>query len=331
MRVTIVRATGRAGHRVLIQHGLVRVHAVRRLFCTVLSLLVTGLASAQAEHIALPPVNLGATSFMDGAGGPGLLAREALGLYEAQRVADQSGNTVPGPHTVLAFTSVNHLAYGVPVKVLGGYWGFEILVPAVDLQITTPVGNAHVVALGDITFSPLVWQAPNTKLFGRPFFQRLDLDMVAPTGEYRSTALASAGNNVWSVNPYYAFTWLATSRIETSWRLHYLWNSANDSPGPGYEATTIQPGQAIHINAAVSVATVSWLRLGVASYYLRQITNSRADGRSVTGSEEQVAAIGPGLLATAGHFMFLLNGYGEFAAQNRTEGARLSAVAMGVW
>jgi hypothetical protein len=51
----------------------------------------------------------------------------------------------------------------------------------------------------------------------------------------------------------------------------------------------------------------------------------------VPGSTEQVAAIGPGLLASAGRIQFVLNGYAEFAAENRSEGLRLSAYAMGVW
>ena len=44
-----------------------------------------------------------------------------------------------------------------------------------------------------------------------------------------------------------------------------------------------------------------------------------------------MAAIGPGLLASAGPLQFVLNGYAEFAAENRPEGLRMSAYAMFVW
>jgi hypothetical protein len=252
-------------------------------------------------------------------------------VYEAQRFAGSNGGATPGANSVFAFTSITHVAYAAPFKVFGGYWGGEVLVPVVYASVTTPVGSGRIGGVGDVTFSPVVWQAPETTVLGRPFFQFVDLDVVAPTGEYKSSALVTAGSNVWSFNPFYSFTWLLTDRFETSWRLHYLWNSANNSPGPGYGASSIQPGQAVHFNGAASFAIVPWLRAGVAGYFLRQLTDSRANGVPVPGSLEQVVAIGPGLLASARPIRFVLNGYTEFAAENRSEGLRLSAYAMGVW
>jgi hypothetical protein len=288
--------------------------------------------SARAqEHIALPPVNLGGTSFMDGVGGPGLLLREGPGVFDAQRFTDANGAAVPGNNSLFAFSSITLAAYMPPFKVLGGNWGVEVLVPVVNAHVTTPAGSGSATGIGDVTFSPLVWQAPTVSLFGRPFSERLDLDIVAPTGQYDGSALITAGSNLWSVNPYYAFTWLATDRIETSWRLHYLWNSANNAPGAGYEATSIQPGQAVHFNGAASFAIVPALRVGVAGYFLRQITNSRANGRSVAGSQEQVAALGPGFLIIIGALQLGMNAYGEFAVENRPQGTRVTAVAMAAW
>jgi hypothetical protein len=283
------------------------------------------------EHIALPPVNLGGTSFMDGAGGPGLLVREGLGAYDAPHFADASGATVPGQNALFAFTSTTLVAYMPPISILGGHWGVELLVPVVYARLTTPSGRVSTWGIGDITFSPLVWQGPPVSLLSRQFFQRFDLDIVAPTGRYASTAPINAGSNLWSVNPYYAFTWLVTDRIETSWRLHYLWNSPNNTPNGAYQATNIQPGQAVHINGAASVAIVPALRVGVAGYFLRQITDSKANGQSVPGSQEQVAALGPGFLASVGALQFVANVYGEFAVENRPRGTRASAVIMQVW
>ena len=283
------------------------------------------------EHIALPPVNLGGSSFMDGVGGPGLLVREALGVFSAPRFTDASGNAVPGQNAIVAFASITLLGYMPQFKVLGGNWGVEVLVPAVHADLTTPSSSASTTGIGDLTFSPLVWQAPPLGLGAGQFFQRLDLDVVAPTGQYASSALITAGNNVWSVNPYYAFTWLATDRVETSWRLHYLWNSTNGAPGLGYEATSIQPGEAVHFNGAASIAVVPAFRVGVAGYFLRQITDSQANGHPVSGSKEQVAGLGPGFMAQVGALLFVANAYAEFAVENRPRGTRANAVVMEVW
>jgi hypothetical protein len=288
-------------------------------------------AAYAQEHIPLPPVNLGGSSFMDGVGGPGLLVREALGAYGATRFSDASGATVPGQSTMSAFTSTTLVAYTAPFDVLGGHWGVEILVPVVHAHLTAASVSATANGVGDITFSPLVWQAPPLRVFGRQLFQRLDLDVVAPTGQYASSALLTVGSNLWSANPYYAFTLLATDRIETSWRFHYLWNSTNNAPGPAYQATNIQPGQAVHVNGAVSIAVVPEFRVGLAGYFLRQITDSNANGQSVSGSQEQVAGLGPGFMARAGALQFVANAYGEFAVENRPRGTRANVVVMEVW
>jgi hypothetical protein len=307
------------------------VHWTAGVSVVLLSTTVNPLPVYAQEHIALPPVNLGGSSFMDGVGGPGLLVREALGVFGAPRFTDASGDAVPGQNTVVAFTSTTLVGYMPPFKVLGGNWGVELLVPVVHADLTTPPGSASTTGIGDLTFSALVWQAPPLMLGAGQLFQRLDLDVVAPTGQYAGSALITAGSNLWSVNPYYAFTWLATDRIETSWRLHYLWNSTNDASGPGYEATSIRPGQAVHFNGAASIAVVPEFRVGVAGYFLRQITDSQANGHPVTGSEEQVAGLGPGFLAQVGALEFLANVYAEFAVENRPQGTRANAVVMEVW
>ncbi len=197
--------------------------------------------------------------------------------------------------------------------------------------MTTPVGKGSTTGVGDIAWSVLVFQAPDLSLLGRPFLHRLDVDVIAPTGQYDRNALASAGSHVWSVNPYYAFTWLFSERLETSFRVHYLWNSVNDAPGPGYLAANIQPGQAIHLNGALSFGATRALRAGVAGYVLQQITDSRTDGHAVSGSRERVAALGPGFLATAGGAQIFADAYWEFAVENRPAGARLALSALRVW
>jgi hypothetical protein len=290
------------------------------------------LTAGAQQHVALPPVNLGNTSFLDGEGGPGLMTHEQVTLYDASRIDGPSGQALPGRDMLTTFTAITHLAYSPSTKVLGSYWGVEILVPVAFVDVATPTALGSTAGIGDITLSPLVFQAPTVTLLGGKFFHRLDLDVVAPTGRYDRDALVNVGSHVWSLNPYYAFTWLLGDRFETSWRIHYLWNSVNDAPGPAYAASSIQPGQAIHFNAAFSVQVTKMVRAGVAGYFLQQITDSRADGRAVAGSRERVGALGPGLfVGKDATTQLVANAYCELAVENRPAGARFNVYFLHVW
>lgn len=91
-------------------------------------------------------------------------------------------------------------------------------------------------------------------------------------------------------------------------------------------ANTTQAGQAIHFNYASEYEVIpKMLRVGVNSYYLKQITDTQADGRDIPGRKEQVFAVGPGAVF---HFSkddhIFVNAYFEMAGENRTEGNRLN-------
>jgi hypothetical protein len=296
-------------------------HAARAAVLAGLSLAVPSLSFAQ-EHIALPQGDLGQSNFLDGTGGPGLLTHVAASLDDAQRFTGPNGQTILGDNLFVAFVVAAHLAYLVPIKVLGGYVGVEAIVPVVPyLRVQSPEGTATTSGVGDLTFGPLVFQLPDLTLLGRPFSSRFSADITAPTGRYSATALVNVSNHVWSVDPYYAVTWLLTDKLETSVRLHYSWNSTNSDPGAGYEATTIQPGQSFHMNAGASYPVVPLLRAGVAGYVLQQTTDARAHGEPVAGSRERVAALGLGLMAIVAGAQILATAYREFAAENRPTGS----------
>jgi hypothetical protein len=299
----------------------VLLQAARAAVLAGLSLAVPSQSFAQ-EHIALPPGDLGQSNFLDGTGGPGLLTHVAASLDDAQRFTGTNGQTIPGGNSLVAFVVAAHLAYLVPIKVIGGYVGVEAIVPVVPyLRVQSPGGAATTSGVGDLTLGPLVFQLPDFQLLGRPFSSRFSLDITAPTGRYSSTAPVNVSNHVWSVDPYYALTWLLTDKLETSLRLHYAWNSTNSDPGAGYEATTVRPGQAFHMNAGVSYELVPLLRAGVAGYFLQQTTDARANGEAVPGSRERGAAVGPGLMAIVAGAQILATAYREFATENRPTGS----------
>jgi hypothetical protein len=255
-------------------------------------LLLSPLAAA-GQQVPLPPVDLGATSF-------------------------------PGDISVNAFAALTEVAYTTHYKFLGAWYGAEVLLPFAHADIQTDLGvRGTQGGMGDLIFSPLLLQWPEHKVFGKPYFQRLHVvELIVPTGRYSRDAAVNVGNNVVSVSPQYAGTLFLTPQIETSWRVHYLWNSKNNDPNPVYNANSIQPGQAVHFNASVSYKLQSRLRAGVAGYYLKGITDPKIGDRSLANSREQIGAIGPGLWFATRPFEVYLHAFFEMGAENRPQGVR---------
>jgi hypothetical protein len=153
--------------------------------------------------------------------------------------------------------------------------------------------------------------------------QRITADFDLPTGQYSRTSDVNIGSNAFTVHPYYSVTAFPEKRIETSWRVHYLWNSKNNDPPISTDAHSTQAGQAIHFNATAAYNFYKGLWIGADGYYLKQITDGKLDGVVLYNSPERVGAVGPGMVWNRGRWFFYANGYREFAAQNRASGHKL--------
>lgn len=288
-----------------------------------LILLISPLIAA-GQQVPLPPVDLGATSFLDGVGGPGLFVQEIVEPFHATRFNGPAGQRLPGNNSVDAFAAITEVAYTTHYRFLGAYYGGEILLPLAHADVETDLGvRGTQTGTGDLIFSPFLLQWPEHKLFGKSFFQRLHVvELIVPTGRYSPNASVNIGSNLVSVSPQYAFTLFLTPKLDTTWRLHYLWNSRNTDPNPVYNASSIQPGQAVHFNASISYKLQSRLRVGVAGYYLKEISDPKIDSRSISDSREQVGAIGPGLWVATRPFEIYAHAFFETGAENRPQGLR---------
>ena len=262
-----------------------------------------------AQSVSLPPVDLAASSFRDGVGGPGLLLQERVQDSDAQH--SQSS------------LYMQQIAYTTKLKVLGGYYGFETLQPLVTLD-AIPGARPRKTAFGDLIVSPVVIQWVDQKLFGKPYFHRFNLSLTLPTGQYSRNSTVNVGNNVVSFDPYYAFTLFVTSKLETSFRLHYLWNSKNNDPPLAFKAKSIQPGQAFHFNFGTSYEVFKNLRLGIAGYYLQQTTANRIDEVEVSGSTGNGASLGPGLMYSWRNFTFNFTAHVRSWVDNRPNTQRFT-------
>jgi len=280
--------------------------------------------ATMGQQVPLPTVDLGATSFTDGVGGPGLFLQEILEPFHASRFNGPGGQMLPGDNSVTAFAALTEVAYTTHYKFLGAWYGAEVLLPFAHVNVQTDLGlRGTQGGMGDLIFSPLLLQWPEHKVFGKSLFQRLHVvELVVPTGRYSRNTAVNVGNNVVSVSPQYAVTLFFTPQLETSWRVHYLWNSRNNDPNPVYNASSIQPGQAVHFNASVAYKFHPRVRAGVAGYYLKGITDPKIGNQSMANSREQIGAIGPGLWLATKPFEIYAHAFFEMGAENRPQGVR---------
>jgi hypothetical protein len=291
-----------------------------KFLCAAMLICLRSISMQGQSHVSEPAVNLGDTSFLDGPAGPGFLAEEIGDGANDGTIADSDGIAVPGAGAVNSISSLTHVAWLCPKKVLGGWYGVEVVLSAAHVNAGA-TGEAG--GLGSTTVAPFILQWPEHRLFGMAIDQRITADFDLPTGQYSRTSNVNISSHAFTVHPYYAVTVFPEKRIETSWRVHYLWNSTNNDPPISTDAQATQAGQAIHFNATAAYNIYKGLWIGPNAYYLKQIIDGKIDGVPLPNSPEQVGAIGPGMVWNHSSWFFYANSYQEFAAQNRATGHKL--------
>lgn len=291
-----------------------------RMLCIAMLVGVQPTCLPGQSHVSEPAVNLGDTSFLDAPAGPGFVVEQIGDAAHDGRLTDSAGNTVPGSGWVNSISGLTHIAWITPRQFLGGWYGIEVVLSAAHVNAGAQ-GEAG--GLGATTVSPFILQWAERRFLGMAIDQRFVADFDLPTGQYSRTSNLNIGNKTFTVHPYYAITAFPAKRIETSWRVHYLWNSANNTPATGTGTQTTQAGQAIHFNATAAYKIWKGLWIGPNAYYLKQITDGKIDGVALRNSSEQVGAIGPGMVWNRGSWFYYANAYQEFGAENRPTGHKL--------
>jgi hypothetical protein len=287
-----------------------------------LALMSLSNSRAQSQQSpALPAVNLGDTSFLDAIAFPGYVV-ELIGQgVQDNKTLSNTGQVIPQITDINSGASLLHIAWITPhPRILGAWYGTEIVVTAAYVDSG---GHGVGQGLGDFTFAPIILQWPKHIFVGMPTYQRVTFDIDAPVGRYSPGRPVNIGNNAWDIHPYYAVTLYPAKRIETSWRIHYLWDATNHAPPLGENANSTQAGQAIHFNATASYEIVKNVYVGANGYYLKQITDAHTNGIAVPNDREQIGGIGPGVVANRGKWFFFVNAYDEVGAENLPEGNKL--------
>jgi hypothetical protein len=268
-----------------------------------------------------PPLNMSATTFLDGGAPQGFYYLNYSIFVNGDVAKDHVGNTVPGDGQVNVLTNLHQFYYHSSLRVLGGDAGFMVAVPLVALTAKGALGGMPLVGdtagLGDLVFAPAI-QWDHGTLLGSPVFYRAEFDITLPTGKYTNDGSIDVGSNLVTYNPYVSVVWLFQPKWETSWRFFY----ANHSTNKDHMRGDLKPGDAFHLNYAVSREIMPKWRLGVAGYYLNQLSNDMLDGVSQMNSRERVISAGPGF-AYMGQGLTAMFSYPlEFSVENRFKGSR---------
>jgi hypothetical protein len=270
----------------------VRTSAIACLLIAAVSgaLGIPGHCSAQVQ---LPTVNLGLTNFEDGFASPGWFLQEFPDYYNADKLKDSQGTTVPGRNDLTVFSTTTHVVYVSQQRFLGGWLAVEALELWVDLDVRANGTSATVRGFGDLTVGAGLQWAPK-EIGSGMFVHRFVLDVGVPTRQYSDKQPINIGNNFVVVDPYYALTY-EVGKVELSARLHYLWNSLNHEPFAGLGAHTVQPGQAYHMNYSASYEVITHVRVGFNGYWLQQTTDDKVNDINVPHSLERTVGLGAGI------------------------------------
>src|SRR5271155_976822 len=118
-----------------------------------LLILISSTSLVAQTHVAEPAVNLGDTSFLDGIGGPcGIMEEIGDGAHEGT-VVDGSGSPIAGASAVNSISELTHIAWLTHKRILGGWYGTEVVASAAHVNAGS-MGQSG--GWGALTVSPFL-------------------------------------------------------------------------------------------------------------------------------------------------------------------------------
>jgi hypothetical protein len=256
----------------------------------------------------------GAECFMAGAiPPPGTYFLNYFVYYTADKFKIKDGDDFKD-FDLKATADVLRLVHVTKHQVFGGFWGVQVFVPIVNVDVTMqPVSAAPKMSdnkfgLGDIIIDPflLSWHSKNWHF-------ATGLDIYIPTGAYDKNDLANPGRNYWTFEPVFGFTYISDSGFEVSSKFMYDLNTKNND-------TKYKSGQEFHFDYLVGYNFKPW-GIGLNGYYYKQITDDKVDGDKVgDGFKGQAFAIGPSIKYDYQNMTFNLKYQHEMSVENKPEG-----------
>ncbi|MBM3883309.1 MAG: hypothetical protein FJ387_26970 [Verrucomicrobia bacterium] len=243
---------------------------------------------------------------------PGFYIRDYNLFYFANRLNDANGDKVPIDFDAFVYAQAFRPVWITPKKLLGGYYGMDLLVPLIYTDVEAKgLFQDSEFGLGDLFVEPITlsWH-------GTHYDAGIGYGFWAPTGESTAGPSASAGKGFWS----HMFTAGATlyPTEDKKWSLSLL-NRYEIHMENG--DTKITPGDTLTMEWGIGRALKPTIEVGVAGYYVRQITDDSGPAGGAK-TNEQVLGVGPEIsVACPKCAMFVSLRYvREFLAENRPEG-----------
>lgn len=260
--------------------------------------------AAQAQHYPIGVEGIKGGSLPP----PGFYLRDYNLFYWADQVNGADGNAAPGDFEVFAYAQAPRLIWITDLKILGGYYGMDTLIPFIYKDLEAGGYSGSNFNLGDIFIEPITlsWH-----------WQQFDLGVGygfwAPTGNTGEPV--DAGLGYWGHMMTLGGTWFPDR--QKTWSLSAL---ARYEINQEDEDTSIVSGNEISLEWGLSKALSKSWEVGAIGYWQQQTTGDTGPG--TTSDLDSVWGLGPELVWSCAKCMTFVSAryIYEIESSNRPQG-----------
>ena len=267
--------------------------------------------------------------------------------YNSDEFKDNDGDEIDEAPETTTFANTFRFLWVTDFKILGGSYATHIFIPIVYSDVDfddpgdspespefprLPSGNSKdKFGLGNIIFTPFLlgWR-------GDTFHYWINIaDIFVPTRQnYDNDDAVNLGNNFWTIEPIFAFSWLP-GKFEVTSKFMYDFNTKDRShivtadearqigrPDLAGEEKTRTPGQEFHFDYVLGYHPNEKWELGAVGYFYQQMTDDKISGDDVNNRRGRVFAIGPGVKYNFNDLSLVGKVYFETLVENRYKGVQ---------
>ncbi len=254
---------------------------------------------------------MGAESFLTGAlPPPGFYTLVYANHYNADKLKDNRGNTVPLDFKVSATAVVPRFVWVTDKVLFGGQVAHAILIPLVDLDVNVAGSGQKKTGVGDIDITAIALGYHHSA----NLHSTLGLEVMVPSGNYNKADLANIGRNYWAIQPVYAASYIDPAGWNADFKAMLDFNFKNT-------ATHYKSGNELHVDYSLGYGFQRHWVAGIGGYAYKQISNDEQYGVTVPDNRGQAFAVGPTLkYNNAKGLVVMAKWQKEMSVRNRAEG-----------